>query len=446
MRGRRRRGQAASSAEEAPLARSGPTPDLRHLGTCRRSSGDLCAPRVQCRVPRTPRAPQALSAQRQTLEPGAHVELAGQDALSTLPGNPSYLPPGSPLGPNLSPIRFSHHVKPPPGPAMEAGRRPGVQDWVPAPAPAPTRLPDAPFAFEAPQPPGLPSPPNFTRLLCCSSSLGSLECTGLAGKPCRPHPTAEGRDRPREGREGEGCEGWSFSVGAWVGQGSYGDFSPLPRGTRWSGNRKIVASSSEDSAGILTGLRIVQLGRLQRVDSAVCTWERQGMTGSQLEPSTIKALPAPQSASISTFGLRSFSLFPELHGEDHHLESPLVQVLPARTCGDDLSHSRQPPHCLQRAFREHVYRAKVPGAQLLLLQMCDAELWLPMAGPGRYVFCVPLAEEAQASLMALYYHRLVRLAQEVKLLSFPTLPFFTFSHSLLVSHGNLISPCSRFHL
>lgn len=267
----------ANSAEAPapPLAlRSPPPGHTRHPGDRRRSSGDLCAPSPGAGSPRTPRAPRALGTQlRKLWNPGPMLGGGGQAGCTTLYrflAIQVIFTPWSPLGPQSPAPFLLPPLKPPPGPAMEARRGPGCGTGSPAPRPRASPPPRRPLRVRAPQPPDF-SPPT-ARLLCCSDSLGSLECTGLAElKPCRPPPHGWGRDRPREGERRGGMRKEELELQC-RGRlerprpGSYGDL-PAASGHKMGGNRKSWPVVP-DSAGILTGLRIVQLGRLQRVDSS----------------------------------------------------------------------------------------------------------------------------------------------------------------------------------
>lgn len=130
---------------------------------------------------------------------------AGMHNSLPLPSNPSYLHPREPPGPPISSPIPSPTIKTTSWPRDGGQARAGGAGLGPRLRPRASPPPRRPLRVTAPQPPDF-SPPT-TRLLCCSSSLGSLECTGLAEpSPPAPPPHGWGRDWPREGRGGEGCE------------------------------------------------------------------------------------------------------------------------------------------------------------------------------------------------------------------------------------------------
>ena len=317
-----------------PLSGAHPPGYTRHPGDRRRSSGVLCAPRVRCRVP--PDAPRASGPRHptsQTLEPGAHVgrRRPGPGCTTLYPflAIQVIFTPGSPLGPQSPAPFLLPPLKPPPGPAMEARRGPGVRDWVPGSAPAPARLPDAPFALPRLSPPTSPRqlPGSFVAL--ARLALWNARASPSQARP-PPHHTAgggTGRGREEEGRDARKEELELQCPGSLERPrpGGSGDLAAAS-GHKMGGNRKSWPVIATDSAGILTGLRIVQLGRLQRVDSSGLCGRDKGCLKSA-EPSTAsrRSRPAPQSASLFCFwlDLSACSRAP-------WRRPPFVQVLPAR--------------------------------------------------------------------------------------------------------------------
>lgn len=192
-----------------PLSGAHPPGHTRHPGDHRRGSGDLCAPRVRCRVP--PDAPRASGPRHptsQTLEPGAHVgrRRPGPGCTTLYPflAIQVIFTPGSPLGPQSPAPFLLPPLKPPPGPTMEARRGPGVRDWVPGSAPAPARLPDAPFALPRLSPPTSPRQLPGSFVVLARLALWNARASPSQACPSPSHPPAgggTGRGREEEGRD-----------------------------------------------------------------------------------------------------------------------------------------------------------------------------------------------------------------------------------------------------
>ena len=155
-----------------------------------------------------------------------------------------------------------------------------------------------------------------------------------------------------------------------------------------------------------------------------------------------RSRPAPQSASLFCFwlDLSACSRAP-------WRRPPFVQVLPARDLCErwPRSHSRQPLLPSESIQRACVWKPKV-WASSFYCYKC-VKLWTVVA--NGWPWCV--FGYGRRRPVPLWWpfaaHRLlIGWPRKFKLLSFPALPFFTFSHSFSCQSWNLISPCSGFHL
>lgn len=166
-------------------------------------SGDLCAPRVGCRVPPdAPRAAGPLRPTSQTLEPGAHAgrrrPRPGCTTRCPFPWRSKWSSaPGAPWAPNLQPHSLSHHQTTSQARDGSQARAGGVGLGPPL-RPGAKPRPSRHLRASSPQPPDF-SPPT-PRLLCCSSSLGFLECTGLAEPSAAPPPPRLGEGLAEGGK------------------------------------------------------------------------------------------------------------------------------------------------------------------------------------------------------------------------------------------------------
>lgn len=113
------------------------------------------------------------------------------------PGDPSSLQPWEPPGPPISSPILSPTMKTTSRPRDGGQAQARVRDclWL---RPRASPRPRSHLRPSAPQPPGF-SPPT-TQLLCCSSSFGSLECTGLAEPSPAPPPPRLGEGLAEGGK------------------------------------------------------------------------------------------------------------------------------------------------------------------------------------------------------------------------------------------------------
>lgn len=197
----------SAEARAPPLAPRRPPATRATLGAAEVTQA-TCAPRESdARLPRTLGAPRALRAQlRKLWNPGPMLggRGPGPDAQvpTPSPGDPSCLQPREPLGPPISGPIPSPTIKTTSGPRAGGQERAGSAGLRPRHRPRAKPGPSRHLRPSVPQPPDF-SPPT-TRLLCCSSSHGSLECTGLAEPSPAPPPPRLGEGGTGQGREEEG--------------------------------------------------------------------------------------------------------------------------------------------------------------------------------------------------------------------------------------------------
>lgn len=199
----------SAEARAPPLAPRSPPATRATLGAAEVTQA-TCAPHeFDARLPRTLGAPRALRAQlRKLWNPGPMLGGGGPGPDAQVPtpspGNPSCLQPREPLGPPISGPIPSPTIKTTSRPRAGGQERAGSAGLRPRHRPRADPGPSRHLRRSAPQPPDF-SPPT-TRLLCCSSSHGSLECTGLAEPSPAPPPPRLGEGLAKGGKRRGGDE------------------------------------------------------------------------------------------------------------------------------------------------------------------------------------------------------------------------------------------------